>query len=162
MVLEIKVPHGENLASLQPLLPVFFSYVLSFFFIAIYWNNHHHMCIRCIVSAPGIVGQSASLVLVVAVPVVTGWMGENNFAPMPTALYGVVSLMAGIAYAILTRVIIAAEGEGSLLAKAVARFKGNASMLSYLAAIPLAFVSQWISLGSTWWWADVADSRSSH
>jgi len=149
MVLEMKVPHGENLAALQPLLPVFFSYVLSFLYIAIYWNNHHHMLHTAHHVSAGVLWANLHLLFWLSLfPFVTGWMGENHFAPMPTALYGMVLLMASFAYWILARVIIANEGEGSVLAKAMGKdCKGNVSVLIYLAAIPLAFVNQWISQG---------------
>ncbi len=149
MVLEMKVPHGEDLAALAPLLPVFFSYVLSFLYIAIYWNNHHHMMhVARRVSARVLWANLHLLFWLSLFPFVTGWMGENHFAPMPTALYGLVLLMAGFAYWILTRAIIATDGADSLLARAIGRdIKGNASVVIYLAAIPLAFFNQWISQG---------------
>jgi len=149
MVLEMKVPHGENLAALQPLLPVFFSYALSFIYIAIYWNNHHHMLHTAQRVSAGVMWANFHLLFWLSLfPFITGWMGENHFAPTPTALYGVVLLMASFAYWILARVIIATEGEGSLLARAMGKdFKGNVSVLIYVAAIPLAFVNQWISQG---------------
>ena len=149
MVLEMKVPHGENLAALQPLLPVFLSYVLSFLYIGIYWNNHHHMLHTAHRVSAGVLWANLHLLFWLSLlPFVTGWMGENHFTPMPTALYGLVLLMAAVAYWILARVIIATEGEDSLLARAMGKdFKGNASLLIYIAAIPLAFVNQWISQG---------------
>jgi len=149
MVLEMKVPHGEDLVALQPLLPVFLSYVLSFLYIAIYWNNHHHMLHTAHRVSAGVLWANLHLLFWLSLlPFVTGWMGENHFAPMPTAMYGLVLLMASVAYWILARVIIVAEGEGSLLARAMGKdFKGNVSVLLYIAAIPLAFVNQWISQG---------------
>jgi uncharacterized membrane protein len=149
MVLEMKVPHGENLAALQPLLPVFFSYALSFIYIAIYWNNHHHMLHTAQRVSAGVMWANFHLLFWLSLfPFITGWMGENHFAPTPTALYGVVLLMASFAYWILARVIIATEGEGSLLARAIGKdIKGNASVLIYVIAIPLAFLNQWISQG---------------
>jgi uncharacterized membrane protein len=149
MVLEMKVPHGENLAALQPLLPVFFSYALSFIYIAVYWNNHHHMLHTAQRVSAGVMWANFHLLFWLSLfPFITGWMGENHFAPTPTALYGVVLLMASFAYWILARVIIATEGEGSLLARAIGKdIKGNASVLIYVIAIPLAFVNQWISQG---------------
>jgi uncharacterized membrane protein len=149
MVLEMKVPHGENLAALQPLLPVFLSYVMSFIYIAIYWNNHHHMLHTTQRVSAGVMWANFHLLFWLSLfPFITGWMGENHFAPTPTALYGVVLLMASFAYWILARVIIANEGEGSVLAKAIGKdFKGNVSVLIYVIAIPLAFVNQWISQG---------------
>ena len=141
MVLELKVPHGEDLAALQPLLPVFLSYVLSFAYIGIYWNNHHHMLHAAHRITGGILWANLHLLFWLSLlPFVTGWMGENHFAPVPTALYGVVLLMAAIAYWILQRVIIASEGRDSVLARAVGKdVKGNLSLLIYAAAIPLAF-----------------------
>jgi uncharacterized membrane protein len=147
MVLELKVPHGEDLAALQPLLPVFLSYVLSFAYIGIYWNNHHHMLHAAHRITGGILWANLHLLFWLSLlPFVTGWMGENHFAPMPTALYGVVLLMAAIAYWILQRVIIASEGRDSVLARAVGKdVKGNLSLLIYAAAIPLAFADHRIS-----------------
>jgi uncharacterized membrane protein len=149
MVLEMKVPHGENLAALQPLLPVFFSYALSFIYIAVYWNNHHHMLHTAQRVSAGVMWANFHLLFWLSLfPFITGWMGENHFAPTPTALYGVVLLMASFAYWILARVIIATEGADSLLARAIGKdIKGNASVLIYVIAIPLAFVNQWISQG---------------
>jgi uncharacterized membrane protein len=149
MVLEMKVPHGENLAALQPLLPVFFSYALSFIYIAVYWNNHHHMLHTAQRVSAGVMWANFHLLFWLSLfPFITGWMGENHFAPTPTALYGVVLLMASFAYWILARVIIANEGADSLLARAIGKdIKGNASVLIYVIAIPLAFVNQWISQG---------------
>ncbi len=149
MVLEMKVPHGESLADLRPLLPVFLSYVLSFIYIAIYWNNHHHMLHTARGVSAGVLWANLHLLFWLSLlPFVTGWMGENHFAPMTTALYGLVLLMASFAYWILARVIIANEGKGSLLDRAMGKdYKGNVSVLIYVAAIPLAFVNQWISQG---------------
>jgi len=149
MVLEMKAPHGENLAALQPLLPVFLSYVMSFIYIAIYWNNHHHMLHTTHRVSASVMWANFHLLFWLSLfPFITGWMGENHFAPTPTALYGVVLLMASFAYWILARVIIANEGEGSVLAKAIGKdIKGNVSVLIYVIAIPLAFVNQWISQG---------------
>ena len=149
MVLEMKAPHGENLAALQPLLPVFLSYAMSFIYIAIYWNNHHHMLHTTNRVSAGVMWANFHLLFWLSLfPFITGWMGENHFAPTPTALYGVVLLMASFAYWILARVIIANEGEGSVLAKAIGKdIKGNVSVLIYVIAIPLAFVNQWISQG---------------
>ncbi|HEV8195718.1 MAG TPA: TMEM175 family protein [Gemmatimonadales bacterium] len=147
MVLELKVPHGTEFASLAPLLWVFLSYVLSFVYLGIYWNNHHHM----MHVAPRVNGAIlwANLHLLFwlsLVPFVTGWMGENHFAPAPTALYGVVLLMAGVAYWILLRTIIRMQGRESLLARAVGRdFKGNLSPIVYLIAIAASFWRQWVA-----------------
>jgi uncharacterized membrane protein len=149
MVLEMKVPHGEDLAALRPLLPVFLSYVLSFVYVGIYWNNHHHMLHATHRVSGGVLWANLHLLFWLSLfPFITGWMGENHFAPLPTAAYGLVLMMAGIAYLILARAIIAAEGRDSLLAKAIGTDrKGKASIVLYAAAIPLAFASQWIAQG---------------
>jgi TMEM175 potassium channel family protein len=147
MVLELKVPHGTELADLRPLVPVFLSYVLSFVYLGIYWNNHHHMLHATRRVNGGILWANLHLLFWLSlVPFVTGWMGENHFAAAPTALYGVVLLLAAIAYWILERRIIAAQGPGSLLATAVGRDrKEQLSPLLYAIAIPLAFVHEWIA-----------------
>ncbi|MBI3879186.1 MAG: DUF1211 domain-containing protein [Verrucomicrobia bacterium] len=147
MVLELKVPHGDDFAALKPLLPVFLSYVLSFVYVGIYWNNHHHMFQSAKHVAGGILWANLHLLFWLSLfPFATGWMGENHFAPVPTAGYGVVLLMAAIAYYILQTAIIAKQGPDSLLAKAVGGdWKGKLSPALYLAAIPLAFVKPWIS-----------------
>ena len=149
MVLEMKAPHGASLADLWPLLPVFLSYVLSFVYLGIYWNNHHHMLhVTERVNGAILWANLHLLFWLSLIPFVTGWMGENNFAPAPTALYGVVLLAAAIAYWILQRVIIAEQGESSLLATAVGGdLKGKLSPLLYAIAIPAAFLHQWISGG---------------
>jgi uncharacterized membrane protein len=149
MVLELKVPHGEGLDTLVPLIPVFLSYVLSFVYIGIYWNNHHHMLHATHkVTGPVLWANLHLLFWLSLVPFATGWMGENHFAAAPAALYGVVMLMAAIAYWILQQTIIAAEGPDSLLKRAVkGDWKGKLSPVIYLAAIPGAFWSPWISLG---------------
>jgi uncharacterized membrane protein len=148
MVLELKVPHGADLAALRPLLPVFLTYVMSFVYVAIYWNNHHHMLQACERINGRILWTNTHLLFWLSlVPFVTGWMGENRFAPLPTAIYGIVMLGAGIAYVILQSAIIAHHGRQSKLARAVGRdFKGKVSAASYIAAIPLAFVNPWISV----------------
>ncbi len=149
MVLEMKVPHGTDLSALRPLVPVFASYVLSFVNLGIYWNNHHHMLhVTQRVDGTVLWANTHLLFWLSLVPFVTGWMGENHFAPLPTAAYGVVLLMSGIAYYILARRIIIAEGKQSLLAAAIGSdVKGKISPVLYLIAIPLAFVSQWIAGG---------------
>jgi uncharacterized membrane protein len=149
MVLEMKVPHGASIADLWPLLPVFLSYVLSFVYLGIYWNNHHHMLhVTERVNGAILWANLHLLFWLSLIPFVTGWMGENNFAPAPTALYGVVLLAAAIAYRILQRVIIAEHGESSLLATAISGdLKGKLSLLLYAIAIPTAFLHQWISGG---------------
>ncbi len=147
MVLEMKVPHGENLAALQPLLPVFLSYVLSFVYVGIYWNNHHHLLHATHRINGGMLWANLHLLFWLSLfPFVTGWMGENHFAPLPTALYGIVLLMAAMAYLILQRTIIASEGGESVLAHAIGRdAKGKLSGLIYAAAIPAAFVNHWLA-----------------
>jgi len=148
MVLELKVPHGADIEALQPLLPVFLSYVLSFVFIGIYWNNHHHMLHTVKHVNGAILWANLHLLFWLSlVPFVTGWMGENHFAALPTALYGVDMLMAGFAYWILQNCIISAHGgKDSLLGKAVGKDrKGIASQLIYVIAIPAAFWSQWLA-----------------
>ena len=148
MVLELKVPHGAEAAALAPLAATFLTYVLSFVFIAIYWNNHHHMfhAVHHVTGAT-LWANLHLLFWLSLVPFVTGWMDENHFAPVTVAAYGLVLLCAGIAYFILTRVLLATHGEDSLLAKALGSdFKGKISVVLYLAAVALAFVQPWISL----------------
>ena len=148
MVLELKAPHGDALSNLAPLLPAFMSYVLSFLYIGIYWNNHHHMLQTTESVSGGILWANLHLLFWLSLfPVSTAWMGENHFAPLPTGLYGMILLMAAIAYWILQQSIISAQGDDSLLARAVGRdLKGKSSPFIYLASIPLALVSPWISL----------------
>ena len=149
MVLELVVPHGPRLADLWPLRYIFISYVLSFVYLAIYWNNHHHMLYVTGRVTGGILWANMHLLFWLSlVPFVTGWMGENHFAKTPTAVYGVVLLMAGVAYFVLERTIIRSQGDDSRLARAVgAEFKGKASMVLYAAAIPLAYVEPWLAYG---------------
>ena len=149
MVLELKVPHAVELAALKPVLPVLLSYVLSFIYVGIYWNNHHHLFQATEQVSGGILWANLHLLFWLSLfPFTTGWMGENGFASMPTAVYGFDLLMAAIAYEILQRAIIAKQGRDSLLALAVGKdWKGKLSPTLYLAAIPLAFVSQWLASG---------------
>ncbi|HEU0055058.1 MAG TPA: TMEM175 family protein [Longimicrobium sp.] len=147
MVLELRVPHAVELSSLRPLLPVFLTYVLSFIYLGIYWSNHHHM-FHAVEHVNGTVlwANLHLLFWLSLVPFVTGWMGENHFATVPTAIYGCVLLMAAVAYTILQGVIIRLQGPDSRLRRAVGGdVKGKVSALLYVAAIPLAFVNQWIS-----------------
>jgi uncharacterized membrane protein len=147
MVLELKVPHGADPASLAPLVPVFLSYVLSFVFVGIYWSNHHHLlhAVRQ-VNGPVLWANLHLLFWLSLTPFVTGWMGSNNFAPWPVAAYGFVLLFSAIAYYILTRVLVSYQGRDSALAKALGKdFKGKISMVFYAAAIPLSFVRSWLA-----------------
>lgn len=148
MVLEIKVPHGDSLAALEPLLPVFLSYVLSFVYVGIYWNNHHHMLHTVNRVSGGVLWANLHLLFWLSlIPFATGWMGENHMAPLPTAVYGIVLLLAAIAYWLLQRAIIADQGESSLLRRAVGGdWKGNLSPILYLLAIGLTFVAAWIGM----------------
>lgn len=147
MVLEMKVPHGADFAALRPLLPVFLTYVLSFIYLGIYWNNHHHMLhVTQHVSGTILWANPHLLFWLSLFPFVTGWMGENHFAVMPTALYGVILLMAAVAYWILQQAIIARHGGESLLAKAVGRdLKGKLSPVLYVIAIFAAFFVPWVA-----------------
>jgi TMEM175 potassium channel family protein len=148
MVLELKVPHGEEFATLAPLWPVFLSYVLSFAYIGIYWNNHHHM-LHAVhrVTGPILWANLHLLFWLSLFPFTTGWMGENHFASGPMALYGLVLLMAAIAYYILQSLIIASQGEDSLLRRAVGGdWKGKLSPALYLLGIGLSFVLEWLAL----------------
>ena len=149
MVLELQAPHGTDLAALRPLLPVLLSYVLSFGFVGIYWNNHHHMlsCTRRVTGA--MLWANLHLLLWLSfVPFVTAWMGEHPFASTPAALYGAVLLMAGVAYLILQRQILRAEGPGSLLSEALGRdLKGKISPVLCALAIGMAFVSPGVAYG---------------
>jgi uncharacterized membrane protein len=147
MVLEMKVPHGETLDALAPLLPVFLSYVLSFLYVGIYWSNHHHMLHASRVVSGGVLWANLHLLFWISLmPFATGWMGENHFATLPTALYGIVLLMCAIAYFILQQSIIRLEGDGSVLKRAVGSdWKGKLSPVAYLSAIAAAFWWPWLS-----------------
>ena len=148
MVLELRIPHGDDLAAIRPLLPVFLTYILSFIYVGIYWNNHHHMLQATRHINGRVLWANLHLLFWLSlIPFATGWMGENHFAPLPTAVYGVVLLCAAIAYNILQATILRHhQGENELLARAVGRdFKGKISLVFYLVAIPMAFLNQWIS-----------------
>jgi uncharacterized membrane protein len=147
MVLELKVPHGADAAALRPLVPVFLTYVLSYVYLGIYWNNHHHM-LHVVTRVGGRVlwANLHLLFWLSLVPFVTGWMGENGFEALPTAVYGAVLLACAIAYVILQSVIIADEGPESRLAQMIGRdLKGKISPVLYALAIPLSFVRQWLA-----------------
>jgi uncharacterized membrane protein len=147
MVLELKIPHGAGAEALRPVLSVFLTYVVSFVFVGIYWNNHHHMLHLATTITGKILWANLHLLFWLSlIPFATGWMGENDFAPLPTALYGVVLLLSGVAYLILQNAIIASQGPESRLAAAVGGdLKGKASAVLYAIAIPTAFANRWVS-----------------
>lgn len=149
MVLEMKVPHGDSIATLAPLIPVLLSYILSFIYIGIYWNNHHHMLQACTRVSGTVLWANLHLLFWLSLfPFATGWMGENHFAATPTALYGAILLAAAIAYWILQQAIIAAEGAGSRLRAAVGKdWKGKLSPLFYV-----------LGIVSTIWWPWLAQA----
>jgi uncharacterized membrane protein len=149
MVLELKTPHGADWAAIRPLVPVFLAYVLSFVYLGIYWNNHHHMLYVTERINGGILWANMHLLFWLSlIPFATGWMGENHLATLPTAVYGGVMLAAAVAYYVLQRLIIAQQGPNSKLKAAVGRdVKGKLSPLIYVAAIIMAFVNQWVSVG---------------
>ena len=149
IVLEMRVPHGEGMEALAPVVPVFLSYVLSFVYVGIYWNNHHHMLHATSAVTGSMLWANLHLLFWLSlIPFTTGWMGENHFAAAPTALYGLVLLMAAFAYRILQQLIIASQGRESILKKAIGSdWKGKLSLIVYAIAIPTAFVSRWVSLG---------------
>jgi uncharacterized membrane protein len=149
MVLELKVPHGADLAALRPLLPIFLSYLMSFVFLAIYWNNHHHL-LQAVRQVNGrILWANVHLLFWLSlIPFVTAWMGENHFAPLPVSLYGVIMLCSAIAYTILTTSLVTYHGKDSPLAIALGRdIKGKISLAIYAAAIPISFVNSWFACG---------------
>ena len=147
MVLEMKTPHGAGIDALLPVLPVFLSYVLSFLYLGIYWNNHHHMLRTCGKATGAMLWANLHLLFWLSlIPFTTGWMGENHFAAAPSALYGVVLLMASIAYFLLQQRIIASQGPDSILQKAIGGdWKGKLSPILYAAAVLLAFWRPWIA-----------------
>jgi len=149
MVLELKVPHDASWSALAPVAPVFLTYVLSFVFIGIYWSNHHHL-LQAVQRINGkVLWANLHLLFWLSLtPFVTGWMGENRFAAVPAAMYGIVLLFAAIAYFILARALLSIHAPDSVLATALgADFKGKISMVIYLLAIPLAFVRSWLACG---------------
>ena len=148
MVLELKVPHGTDWATLRGVAPNFVSYVLSFVYLAIYWNNHHHM-LHTVTRVDGLIlwANSHLLFWLSLIPAATGWMGENFLTPLPTAVYGISLLMPAIAYNLLQRTIVHQQGEHAVLASALGRdVKGKISPLLYAAAVALAFVDAWLSI----------------
>ena len=167
MVLELKVPHGAEMESLKPLLPVIISYILSFIYIGIYWNNHHHMMHAVQFINGGILWANLHLLFWLSlIPFVTGWMGENHFAPATIALYGFILFMNSIAYSMLSSALIRLHGKDSALGAAVGSGnKGKISVAIYITAILLSFVNSWISFGlyvivATIWF--IPDRRIEH
>jgi len=148
MVLELKVPHGADWHALSAMLPVFLSYVLSYTFMGIYWNNHHHLLQTCEHVSGGVMWANLHLLFWLSLtPFATAWIGENPHAPLPYAIYGVVLLISAIAYVVLQQAIMAAAGPHSKLRQAIGRdWKGRLSPVAYTLAIGLAFVSHWISI----------------
>ena len=146
MVLELRAPHDAELGALKPLLPVFLSYLLSFLYLAIYWNNHHHLLHTVKNVSGGILWANMHLLFWLSLfPFATSWVGQNHAAPIPTACYGLILLLAALAYYILQRTIIAKQGRDSLLAVALGTdWKGKVSPALYLVAMPLSFVQTWI------------------
>jgi uncharacterized membrane protein len=147
MVLEMKAPNGTSLTALRPVLPVFLSYVLSFVYVGIYWNNHHHLLQAAQRVSGGILWANLHLLFWLSLtPFITAWMGNNHFAPWPVALYGAVLLLAGTAYFILTKTLIAHHGKDSTLARSIGSdVKGKVSLVVYAIAIPLSFKQPWIA-----------------
>jgi uncharacterized membrane protein len=147
MVLEMKVPHGDDPAALRPLLPVFISYVLSFIYVGIYWNNHHHL-LHAVqkINGPILWANLHLLFWLSLFPFVTGWMGENDFSSWPLAMYGTVLFMAAIAYSILELALIRVQGKDSLLGKALGHdFKAKISLITYAFGILFSFFSEWLA-----------------
>ncbi len=149
MVLELKVPHGSGFDALKPMLPVFLSYILSFVYVGIYWNNHHHLLKAARRTTGGILWANLHLLFWLSLfPFVTGWMGENHLAPLPTAVYGAVLLLAAIAYYILQRLVVADQEPGSALAASLGRdFKGKLSPVAYALGIVLSFPAPTLAAG---------------
>ncbi len=149
MVLELQAPPGADIAALRPLIPIFLSYVLSFVFVGIYWNNHHHL-LQLVEHVDGrILWANLHLLFWLSLtPFATAWMGENRFAPWPVAVYGALLFFAAVAYYILARALVSLHGKDSALAIALGRdFKGKVSLVFYAAAILLAFVNSWLACG---------------
>lgn len=147
MVLEMKVPRGTDLQALQSVVPIFLCYVLSYVYVGIYWNNHHHLLHASERVTGGILWANLVLLFFLSlVPFTTAWMGENHYAPLPVAVYGIMLLLAGIAYFVLTKRLIVHHGKDSLLARSIGSdWKGAASLLVYAFAIPLAFAMPWLA-----------------
>ena len=148
MVLELRIPEGEaDWAALRPIIPVFITYVLSFVMLGIYWNNHHHLIHAADRITGGILWANLHLLFWLSlIPFATGWMGRNNFAPLPTAVYGGLLLLAAVSYTILVRIMIAAQGPHSRLKDAIGDdTKGYVSLAMYATAVPLAFVNEWFA-----------------
>ena len=148
MVLELKVPHGADWAALIAIAPSFLAYILSFIYVAIYWNNHHHLLHTVVRVNGAILWANANLLFWLSIiPVATAWMGQNLLTPLPTAIYGAILLMPAIAYYLLQKAIVHQQGKHSVLASALGRdFKGKISVLLYAAAVALAFVDAWLSI----------------
>ncbi len=149
MVLDMKVPRGTDLQALKSVVPVFLCYVLSYLYVGIYWSNHHHLLHASERVTGGILWANLALLFFLSLaPFTTAWMGENNFAPLPVAAYGIMLLFAGIAYFVLTKSLIAHHGHNSVLARSIGRdWKGTVSVVVYAVAIPLSFVSPWLACG---------------
>jgi uncharacterized membrane protein len=147
MVLDMKVPQGTDLRALKAIIPIFLCYVLSYLYVGIYWNNHHHLLHAAEHVTGGILWANLTLLFCLSLaPFTTAWMGENHYAPLPVATYEVMLLLAGIAYFILTKSLIVHHGKNSVLAKAIGNdWKGTVSVLVYVTAIPLAFVRPWLA-----------------
>jgi uncharacterized membrane protein len=147
MVLDMKVPQGTDLQALKAVIPIFLCYVLSYLYVGIYWNNHHHLLHAADHVTGGILWANLILLFCLSLaPFTTAWMGENHYAPLPVATYGVMLLLAGIAYFILTKILVAHHGENSIIAKAIGNdWKGTASVMVYVVAIPIAFVKPWLA-----------------
>jgi uncharacterized membrane protein len=150
MVLELKVPHGDSFADIKPLLPVFLSYVLSFIYVAIYWNNHHHMLQAAEIVNGSVLWANAHLLFWLSlIPFASGWMGENHFASLPVAVYGFILTMAGIAYYFLAHCLIDLHGKNSTLAIAIGKDKkGIASVIIYPIGMALAFYNHWLGFAA--------------